>query len=471
MKNLSVRTRVGIAAAAITALVVVIVGTTVVLIGDHELRSRVDAELTQTIANMSDRMREPFPHRDPPPGTTTPVRLRPYDDERHAPAGDVSVALIAADGTILAATDNYDRHIGQAAMPREGRSTFRTVSDAGRNFRVLTAATDDDDVFVRVVKDMTTTTNAMHTMTITVVLVALAGIIVASGLGSIVGATAVGPIARLGEAARHVSDTDDLSVKVPETGGREMAEVAHSFNSMMQALASSRDRQARLVADAGHELRTPLTSLRTNVEVLASTPNLEPADRAELLKDVNEQIEELSSLVTDLTDLADTESAATKEFTEVDLDHVVVDAVERARRRTTSAQFVTSVAPMQVRGNRHLLERAVLNLCDNAAKWSPPGGRIDVLLTTVSSTGTTPDYAVVDVSDQGPGVAPEHREKVFDRFWRPAEARSSPGSGLGLAIVAQVARAHNGSARVEESASGGARFLMFVPLPAEPPTA
>ncbi len=228
---------------------------------------------------------------------------------------------------------------------------------------------------------------------------------------------------------------------------------------MLAALAQSRLRQQQLVADAGHELRTPLTSMRTNLDLLAQSlaggPGLHPADRDELLADVRAQVGELTSLVSDLVELARGDSPAADE--PVDLAAVAARALERVRRRAPAARFVTMLDPWQVRGDLASLERAVTNLLDNAAAYSPAGGTVTMTLCD----------GVLRVGDEGTGIADADLPHVFERFYRSTEARSRPGSGLGLAIVRHAAERHGGVVAAGRSPSGGA--LLTMALPGRPP--
>ncbi|MCB0943469.1 MAG: HAMP domain-containing histidine kinase, partial [Mycobacterium sp.] len=162
------------------------------------------------------------------------------------------------------------------------------------------------------------------------------------------------------------------------------ARLTEAFNMMLRALAESRERQSRLVSDAGHELRTPLTSLRTNVELLIAAqqpgaPPIPEQEMAGLRSDVIGQIEELSTLVGDLVDLTRDDAGAVVHDV-VDLNEVIDRCLERVRRRRSDVEFVVSVVPWHVFGDAAGLSRAVLNLLDNAAKWSPPGGPVQVVL-------------------------------------------------------------------------------------------
>lgn len=283
-----------------------------------------------------------------------------------------------------------------------------------------------------------------------------AGVAIALLLGWLATRAAAKPVARLTETAEHVARTRDLSQRIAVDGDDELSRLAVSFNTMLEALDSSRRAQRRLVADASHELRTPLTSLRTNLEVLGrSGDGLGDADRERLRADVVVQIEELIGLVADLVDLAREEEPAA-EHAEVRFDELVCAAIARARRHAPGVEFHAELEPTIVSAATGRLDRAVANLLDNAAKWSPPGGTVEVTLAG----------GELAVRDRGPGIAEADLPYVFDRFYRAAGARGRPGSGLGLAIVRQVAEAHGGS--VEAAAADGGGALLRLRLPALP---
>src|SRR6476469_4674024 len=279
------------------------------------------------------------------------------------------------------------------------------------------------------------------------------GVAIAAFAGGMVARAGLRPVARLTEAAERVARTDDLR-PIPVLGSDELARLTQAFNMMLRGLAESRERQARLVTDAGHELRTPLTSLRTNVELLMAAqepgaPRLPEEEMADLRADVIAQIEELSTLVGDLVDLTRDEAGGVV-HEPVDVSEIVDRCLERVRRRRNDIEFDVDVIPWQVYGDAGGLSRAVLNLLDNAAKWSPPNGRVGVRLTQ-----TDPAHAELVVSDHGPGIPPQERQLVFERFFRSTSARAMPGSGLGLAIVKQVVLKHGGTLRVEDTVRGG----------------
>jgi two-component system sensor histidine kinase MprB len=302
-------------------------------------------------------------------------------------------------------------------------------------------------------KSLAPTNAVMQKLRLVLLIVGGVGVVVAAVAGGMVTRAGLRPVGRLTEAAERVARTDDLR-PIPVFGSDELARLTESFNLMLQALAESRERQARLVADAGHELRTPLTSLRTNIELLMASmepgaPRLPEQEMVGLRADVLAQIEELSTLVGDLVDLTRDEAREVV-HEPVDMSEVIDRSLERVRRRRNDIGFDVQVMPWQVYGDSAALSRAVLNLMDNAAKWSPSGGTVGIRMTQLD-----PTHAELVVSDFGPGIPVHERALVFERFFRSATARAMPGSGLGLAIVRQVVVNHGGTLRIEDTVAGG----------------
>ena len=282
----------------------------------------------------------------------------------------------------------------------------------------------------------------------------VAGVVTAALAGWGVARNGLRPVRRLTHAAEDIARTEKLD-PIEVEGNDEIARLARAFNSMLTSLSASRDRQRQLVADAGHELRTPLTSLRTNLDLLTQADRqggLSPESRAELLDDVQFQIEELTTLIGDLTELA-REQPAQVLLEQVDVAEILERAVQRVRRRASSLHFDLHAEPWWVNGDAAALERAATNLLDNAAKWSPPLGTVTVSLTD----------GRLRVVDQGHGIAEEDLPHVFDRFYRSSASRTMPGSGLGLSIVRQVAERHGGSVTVAHAPGGGAAFTLTLP--------
>jgi signal transduction histidine kinase len=258
----------------------------------------------------------------------------------------------------------------------------------------------------------------------------------------------------LSDAVQHVVETKDFQpVAVPRATG-ELATLTSWFNQLLQMVALMRERQTRLLLDAGHELRNPLTSLRANVDLLAldlHNDRLSLDQRTEIVGDVQAQLGELSGLVTDLVHLARDEDEVKPE--PVDVCEVVDGAVDRVRRRGQDRVFDVELQPLFMMGHAESFSRAVVNLLDNAVKWTPSGGTIRVRLT-----GNR-----LRVSDDGPGIPDADLPYVFDRFFRGQTGRGTPGTGLGLSIVAKTVREHGGSVQAGRAASGGAEFTVQLP--------
>ncbi|WP_406159423.1 HAMP domain-containing histidine kinase [Streptomyces sp. NBC_01005] len=295
------------------------------------------------------------------------------------------------------------------------------------------------------------------------VLLAVAGIggVGAGAAGLWVARTGLRPVDELTEAVEHVARTEDLTVRIPVDGEDEIARLSRSFNSMTASLASSRDRQAQLIADAGHELRTPLTSLRTNVELLARSDDtgraIPPDDRKALMKSVKAQMTELASLIGDLQELARPDAPAPGPLQVVALHDIADTALERARLRGPELTIRADLTPWYVRAEPAALERAVVNVLDNAVKFSPSRGTIEIALRDGELT----------VRDQGPGIPADELPHVFERFWRSPSARQLPGSGLGLSIVARTVQQSGGEITLSP-ATDGPGTIASVRLPGAP---
>jgi len=333
------------------------------------------------------------------------------------------------------------------------RAFFTDATVASHHVRLYTTPGVQRGVAVEAARPLDDVDRTLGRLALVLVAVSVGGILIAALLGRVVARAAVKPMRRLTLAAQHVAETHDLTRRIEEQGGDEISSLAHSFNVMLEALESSLHVQRQLVADASHELRTPLTSIRANVEVLARADAMPADERARLVSDIIAQLEELSGLVTDLVELARDEERR-DEIVDVRLDALASEAVEQAGRRPGAPRFEAVLEPCVVRGSPARLARAIANLLDNAAKWSPADGVVDVTLRD----------GELAVRDRGPGIDASDRPHVFDRFYRSARARGQPGSGLGLAIVRQVAEAHGGRASAENAPGGGALMRLALPV-------
>ena len=372
-------------------------------------------------------------------------------------AADVRIAYLSAEGEGQVLDNGPDIELGlpELAVARgQSESSIRTIRIEGDRYRVATVPTRQDGYALVIAQSLDDQDRILRRLGWVTIAFGGVGVLVAGMAGWLVASNGLRPVRRLTSSVERIARTEDLTA-LPVEGDDEVARLATAFNQMLTALDASRVRQRQLVADASHELRTPLTSLRTNIDLLTMSGDLSsipPAAREELMDDIRAQIEELTTLIGDLTELARDEPV-TPTVEPVDLAEVVDHAVQRVRRRAPTVTFEVFTRPWWVVGEATALERAVTNLLDNAAKWSPDGGLVTVRLSD----------GVLTVDDQGPGIPEEERARIFDRFWRSATSRTLPGSGLGLAIVRQVAERHAGSVQATGNVEGGARMVLKLP--------
>ncbi len=323
-----------------------------------------------------------------------------------------------------------------------GAFRYQTVTMHGTPMRQLVIL--GPDPLVTVTRSLADVDRSLSHLRWLLVFTCLGGIAVATSLGALVSGRAIAPLRGLTETTERITETGDLTARTGQQGRDEISRLSTQLDALLATLERSLQTQRQLVADASHELRTPLATLRANVGLLARPDGLDADERAELVTDVEEELESMTKLVSELVELAHGEELDIQP-TEVRLDKLVQSAVDRAAKRTQTVAFRTDLEPTTVLGTPERIERAVDNLLDNARKWSPHEGTVDVSVRN----------GVVEVRDRGPGIAAEDVPLVFNRFYRSISARGTPGAGLGLAIVKQVADAHHGSVSVDRAPDGG----------------
>ncbi|MFT4295835.1 MAG: HAMP domain-containing sensor histidine kinase [Micropruina sp.] len=382
-------------------------------------------------------------------------------------AANVTMMLVRADSRVSnlpGATVSLLPNVEELSVARrqQGSSARTVVASNGQPYRVVAVPlTAENEKYALVLgRPLEATNSILATLGWSLAIFGFLGVGVSSAIGVVIARSAIRPMRRLTEAVTHVTDTNELTPITIEGSG-ELADLGRSFNTMLNSLQLSRERQRRLIADAGHELRTPLTSLRTNVELLVADERsrmLPEGARSDILRDIAGQLGEFTTLVGDLVHLS-REDVVEPHPEPIDLRDVVQSAIARAKRRGPSLTFDVELNPLYLVGEPDSLERAITNLLDNAVKFSPLGGTVHVLL----------EGDRLRISDQGPGIPDDELPHVFDRFWRSPSARNTPGSGLGLSIVAQTIKAHGGWVKAGRSAEGGAEFIVRLPGSSTPP--
>jgi two-component system sensor histidine kinase MprB len=452
---MTLRRRLALLSALAVAFAVLLASALVYTLVRDRLRGDVDNDLRRQAEQVTRRL-----DQVPPPIVAGAGQARPGGGERGqvleqavpapAPGGPPSLAQFISPGGAVVTDPDSQFRIPVSPADRElalngGEAQLADVDEGGTRLRVLTQPLATGGA-IQLARSLEDTERTLDTLVVILALVSAGGIALAAALGPVVARTALAPAGEVSAAAEEVARTHDLTHRIEVRGDDELGRLAASFNEMMAALEHSQAAQRRLVADASHELRTPLATLRTNIETLGRSDRIDPEERKRLVADLTEELEEMTDLVGDVVELARAPGQDAIARRDVALDELARDAIERAERRARGLRFERRLRPSIVSADAQRLGRAISNMLDNACKWSPPGGTIEVEV----------DDGRVSVRDHGPGFPPADLDKVFDRFWRADEARGTPGSGLGLAIVQRVAEEHAGRARAANADGGGA---------------
>lgn len=443
---MSFRSRVALLVALCVAGVVAALAVVTYFFVRNESEGALDRSLATATAELQ---RERGSERD----GDAPGRLPTLNPATPLGGASYFTQVVTANGRI----DTVGGQTGSLPVP----PTVRTLAQVGGSPIVYDAELKEGHVRVRaepygagrailVAAPLTELDSTLSRLRMAAVLTGGGGAVVGGLLGLLVAGAAVRPVTRLTATAEQVARTRDLSTSLPVLGRDEVSRLTATFNEMLAALRSSEDAQRRLVADASHELRTPLTSLRLNVELLASRgAQLDDDERQAVLADLVAQARVLGELMTSLLDLARGQEPdqLSEPFA---VDEVVERAVAAARRDWPEVAFDVELEPLDLVGDPARLERAVVNLLGNAAKFGGNAAPVRVRLSD----------GVLTVADHGPGIAPAERERVFERFHRAPEVQDVPGSGLGLAIVAQAVRELGGTVKAGEADGGGALLTL-----------
>ncbi|HEY1915336.1 MAG TPA: HAMP domain-containing sensor histidine kinase [Streptosporangiaceae bacterium] len=446
-RPLMLQTRFTLAVAGVVAAATLVIAAVAFMVVRNDLQGQVSQALAARAAEVQHQVNHHYHGHVPdgwvPPqsqqfGTNSPyLQVVTAQPGVWAPPGDTSLLPVSAQAVAVA-----------------GGQQPAYYSDAtldGVRAMVLTVPLTHG-LALQLAAPLATVDTELASIGATLAVLSAIGVILAALVGWAVARAGLAPVARLAAVAEDVTASGYPHGQVNAGRPDELGRLAASFNRMLGALRRSHAAQRQLVSDTSHELRTPLTSLRINAELLASDNQLSEADRKAVLARIAAQAAELGQLVSDLTELAG-DQVRSSPLAEVKLHDLVAGEVETARRNWPRATFQASLGPCVVRGSAEQLRRAVRNLLDNAAKFGPPQGRVEVVLAAGELT----------VRDYGRGIAPQDRAQVFERFYRAPSARSTPGSGLGLAIVRQVTEAHGGMIEAESPAGGGTLMRLWLP--------
>jgi signal transduction histidine kinase len=462
---MSLRIRIVAVVAVVVALVVLVVGVLVHRSTEDALVHEVDVDLIGRAEAL-----QRGPAADRPISAEDLARLQQFEGlggqfgerargGRTDPFGrtvgfDVFARVLDESGAVRLVLDGeFEADTDDATLTLARLSPVLTNgTSADGEVRVVTAALPNLG-FVQFARSLDEVESVLASLRRRTVLIGAAAIVGAGVVAWFLAGRTVRPIRRLTDATEYVAATGDLELGLaPSAGTDEVGRLSASFTAMLDALSASRRQQRQLVMDASHELRTPLTSLRTNVDVLRRGHVLSAQERDALVSDIDAELGELGDLLAELVDLA-TDVRDDEEPAPITLAEVAEPVIERARRRTDREIVVESGSSVVLEARPDAVARAVRNLVDNAAKFSPDDTPIRVVI----------EGGRLTVHDQGPGVPADDRDRIFDRFHRLEANRTQPGSGLGLAIVRQVAEAHGGRVFAESSPDGGAAIGFVLP--------
>ncbi|MGW0630040.1 ATP-binding protein [Streptomyces sp. NPDC002758] len=477
----SVRARAALAATLVVCVALVAAGIAVVTVLRHNLTDRagLESEITaRTVAGAQSALNGNFDRLDLPDddGTLVQVVDSSYKvlaagDDLRGRAALTNYAPAAKSTPTVTASDDHGGHGGRGGDDDDHYSTpprgkvgteverrTLTVTFHGRThdygFAAVQGTTYDGRTYtvyagISLADEQATLDQVTRAM--------LTGLpfllVVVAGVTWAVTRRALRPVEGIRAEMAEITGSGDLARRVPEPRSRdEIARLARTTNETLAALQQSVERRHRFVADASHELRSPIAALRTHLEVADQHPEL--LDTTDLLHDVVR----LQHLATDLLLLARLDAGEHPADNRVDLAALVREEVaERAPGERITPHVMTDEAASEVRGSRHQLSRVLGNLLDNAQRHA-------ATTVTVTLTGDGDDV-VLTVADDGHGVEPADRERIFERFVRLDEARSRDdgGAGLGLAIARDVVRHHGGTLTAGESPGGGASFEVRLP--------
>ena len=449
---MSLRLRVALLTALAVVVVEVAIVASIYAFASYRLYAKVESDLRDRAATLR-------------PVVAASGGLPPLPTTQDPGRPPFLPRVIAGDGRVLSSRSTVD-------LPVSGSARAVAAGDLSSWIEILRVGTDSYDVLtvgvgegraLQVAHSLAAEEEVLGQVLLASIALAVVGLIAAPLAGAAVATAALAPLRRLSRVAQRVTQTGDPTERVGMSGGDELALFAKSFDAMLDRLNTSvkeveraQRAQRQLVADASHELRAPLATLRANVALLGLGDEAPIGDREQLIVDTLAGIEDLTTLVGQLIDLA-REDDRVHERAPVQLDQLVFEEIDRARQRYPKVEFQADLDPTVVSGDTQALGRAVANLVDNAGKWSPPGATVRVRLHD----------ATLEVTDEGPGIDASDLPHIFERFYRGAQAREIPGSGLGLAIVAQVMRTHGGEVSAQPAEGGGtifrARFLPVSP--------
>ena len=444
---MKLRTRFLIATSVIVFLTVGILSVAIYATVSRHLLSEVDNSLDARVIAVVETIR-PRNNQAPLAPSQGNRRFRNPLEQALLPIRfDTVTQVIDRRGDIAIALGQVDLPISRdvAAMVRNplAEKIRLTLQIDGVTYRMLSVPIPRGGA-LQLGKDISDIESAKDGILLWLFVLGLLAIAASGSAGWFIARRTARPIQKLAAAAEHIAATRELTTTLEISGDSEVRQLAVSFNSMLGALRLSREQQQQLIQDASHELRTPLTSLRANSELL-ERENLDAETKNLILRDIRAEVDELAALTGELSSLA-SDQRLVEQLQIVNLGEAVEEVVDRACRRSGRIINLERKSPASIRVRPSQLDRAISNLIDNAIKFSPLSGPVEVFVSDRR----------IEVRDHGPGIADADKPYIFDRFYRAVATRAAPGSGLGLAIVKQFVDDHDAKIEVADTPGGGA---------------
>lgn len=351
------------------------------------------------------------------------------------------------------------------ANARRGTNTFETITHDREQVRILTVPIVERNRVVRIVQvgsSLSRAQGVLRRYLETLVILIPLGVGLAAAGGAVIARKALRPVDEMTAAARRIT-AEDLHQRIGRQGTQdELDRLAETLNGMLARLDEAFRQMRRFAADAAHELRTPLTALKGGIEV-ALRASRTPEEYRQVLVSSLEDVDRLIRVAEDLLLLSRAAAGPEMPRPRIELEPLVLEALEvgtRLAQGTGVHVKLERVAPAAVRGDSGALGRAMRNLVENAVKYTPAGGTVELTLRTADG------QAVFAVQDTGIGIAPADAERIFEPFLRldAARARETGGTGLGLAIARSIVVAHGGTLALEREPGPGSRFVISLPL-------
>ena len=454
-----VRWRLATVSAGLTLLILLLFGGAIGQIATHRIRNDFNNEVRSAARVLASELQitySPFegPRLEGGPQLKSFVRLN-----------DASTHVYDVNGNLI----QFTRPLRSLGGPTPGAREVNGMRVATE--RIVSKQTGEITGYVQYGRSTSHVEETIDRVWLLIAAGILGGTLLAILAGVAIAGRAMRPIASLTATAKKIAATRDPSERMPEPANDdEVGELARTLEQMLRSLDAARaeregvmQKQREFVADASHELRTPLTSVLANLELLqASLGGADQAEDREIVDSALRSSKRMGRLIGDLLLLARADAGRLPAHRRVDLAEIAGDAAAEVAPLMGEREFlVDNERPLRVEGSRDELHRMVLNLLDNAIRHTPRGSCVELRLCEDAAN------AIVEVGDDGPGIPEAMRAQVFDRFVRgtgPADTARGTGTGLGLAIVSAVAESHGGSVEATESQSGGALFVVRIPI-------